>query len=638
MKEGIINIASTLSYIHEVAENYLDESRLHDINVSISKVEAKSRDKRLYLAVVGEFSSGKSTFINALLGRHLLKEAVMPTTACATYIENTHDQLTIKTKFSGEKKDFNVNEKDFSSLNHYISKRFGFEATNIQQIIDLLTSEQKVAKEVVELHLYIPEANIPDNVIIIDTPGFNPGAESTKNHAEITSHIVDDVADAAIILTPQEQAMSATLSNFLLRHLRRCLHRCTFVVTKFDCIGKAQRTDVLNYVQKRINIDLGLDGIIPWGVCALSMLPVKKVPDLLKEDWKMFQQQFNKLTNELWLNLKRSHDIVLMEHLLILVQSTANQCVGELEVAEQSYRKEKEFLEEHKIDNIRSVSLEMASSANSELSKALSDFKSNFKESESLTKEKAGDIMRAKVMSLSTFKNDMLPNIRNITEEEASRAMKEFMEKLNKKAKAIITKQLVEMSNIFKSHYNGFPTLTYTDSIPNVDSITINDSGLEFNNAMSNITSHDKKEDKDIGGGAVGGGVVGLALFGPVGGLIGALAGACFGFFLGDRSKRMYKEAVPLVNEEIEKFYKQLDYKVAENKAKLKQEYSRLIESFANKHIESYGKKVANLIKQREEKIKSLDYKLKSLRDSIKEMKLKQIDIEEDLALLKVNK
>ncbi|MDH3255345.1 MAG: dynamin family protein, partial [Acidobacteriota bacterium] len=37
-------------------------------------------DTLFLLVVVGEFNSGKSTFINALLGRRLLEEGVTPTT------------------------------------------------------------------------------------------------------------------------------------------------------------------------------------------------------------------------------------------------------------------------------------------------------------------------------------------------------------------------------------------------------------------------------------------------------------------------------------------------------------------------------------------------------------------------------
>ena len=46
----------------------------------------KGQSKHIHVAVVGEFNSGKSTFVNALLRERILKEAGRPTTAAATHI------------------------------------------------------------------------------------------------------------------------------------------------------------------------------------------------------------------------------------------------------------------------------------------------------------------------------------------------------------------------------------------------------------------------------------------------------------------------------------------------------------------------------------------------------------------------
>ena len=46
----------------------------------------KGQSNQIHVAVVGEFNSGKSTFVNALLRERILKEAGRPTTAAATHI------------------------------------------------------------------------------------------------------------------------------------------------------------------------------------------------------------------------------------------------------------------------------------------------------------------------------------------------------------------------------------------------------------------------------------------------------------------------------------------------------------------------------------------------------------------------
>lgn len=52
------------------------------------RIQKRLNDDEFRIAVVGEFSSGKSTFINALLGEDLLQHATTETTATLTRIIN----------------------------------------------------------------------------------------------------------------------------------------------------------------------------------------------------------------------------------------------------------------------------------------------------------------------------------------------------------------------------------------------------------------------------------------------------------------------------------------------------------------------------------------------------------------------
>src|SRR4030067_226105 len=78
----------------DAQENLLKDARslLNDIRASLIQFGASTEDHEtlahsirqldelFLLVVVGEFNSGKSAFINALLGQNLLKEGVTPTT------------------------------------------------------------------------------------------------------------------------------------------------------------------------------------------------------------------------------------------------------------------------------------------------------------------------------------------------------------------------------------------------------------------------------------------------------------------------------------------------------------------------------------------------------------------------------
>ena len=58
------------------------------ITDDFDKVIKRLCEKNFRIAVIGEFSSGKSTFLNALIGKDILKHGRLETTATITEIKN----------------------------------------------------------------------------------------------------------------------------------------------------------------------------------------------------------------------------------------------------------------------------------------------------------------------------------------------------------------------------------------------------------------------------------------------------------------------------------------------------------------------------------------------------------------------
>lgn len=63
-------------------------SKYDNLVDALDGIAADVKEQVFRVTVVGEFSSGKSTFLNALIGRDLLPHAVSETTATITYIHN----------------------------------------------------------------------------------------------------------------------------------------------------------------------------------------------------------------------------------------------------------------------------------------------------------------------------------------------------------------------------------------------------------------------------------------------------------------------------------------------------------------------------------------------------------------------
>ena len=94
IEKAISSIRSVLSQ-NIVDIPVMDRSGLEQ---NLKKIEEKLSEDRLKIAMIGEFSAGKSTFINALLGKKILKSGLRPTTAAITEIGHGSDEIFVEKK------------------------------------------------------------------------------------------------------------------------------------------------------------------------------------------------------------------------------------------------------------------------------------------------------------------------------------------------------------------------------------------------------------------------------------------------------------------------------------------------------------------------------------------------------------
>ena len=615
------------------AQQHLKGDVLREITSKIERCRSKMDDEKLYLALVGEFSSGKSTFINALLGFRLLKEAIMPTTACATYIQSKGKILTINVSFFDGCK-FKASSNDFKGVASYLESTYKVVRTSLLEIIEDLTSDQKIARTVKELEIFVPNANIPRNVVLIDTPGFNPGAVSVDNHYEITKHVVEEIADAALILTPQEQAMSATLLRFLQETLHRCLHRCYFVITKMDNSDPAHRTDIVDFARQRIITDLNVLNPKLYAESAITVLPVKKIPSNKVEDWAFYGMMFKQFESTLWENIRRSKDIVLNEHIDNLIQEIVQQCSLKIKEREVTIKKEREFLAAHKIEKIQNVCNTMVSQSADAINSVLDGISISFYWAERNSKSRAESIINEGTMSMSVFKDSKLPSIRNAVEQEARKDLESINKDLNQKIKQCIDAQILKMQRVFASHYDSFPTLRPTNRALTVDLIQFRVPDMSFSIALSKIDELNDKENTTTAVATAAVAVATAFIIGPFAALVaGGLTAAGAS---GNKSDEMRASAKPLVNNEISSFFASLRIKVDNEKNSIKSRYLSLLKKFAQEHISHYGVAVEELIKKHKDQIWTLDYQIKQLKSSLTTLMAIQDHLEEELALLRL--
>src|SRR3954471_3306252 len=93
-------VISTLRGLMHLAERVGARSLHAHVGTDLVK---KLEADRFHLVVVGEFNHGKSTFVNALLGAHVLPVGVTPTTAVIHHLEYSSEPRAQVVYASGDK-------------------------------------------------------------------------------------------------------------------------------------------------------------------------------------------------------------------------------------------------------------------------------------------------------------------------------------------------------------------------------------------------------------------------------------------------------------------------------------------------------------------------------------------------------
>jgi predicted GTPase len=218
----------------------LDLAREVDITRSILKltddVLKRIENKCFSIAVVGEFKRGKSTFINALLGREILPADIRPCSATLNRVTyGLRPKVSIYYKPQADGPERRVEEIAIDELENYVTK---------------LTPEAKNnAAQIEEAVIHYPTEYCRHNVDIIDTPGLNDDETMTA----VTMSVIPKV-DAAILVIMPESPFSGYEGDFLTKHLLlQDLGRVMFVVTAIDRLRKPKdRERIVEVIKERI--------------------------------------------------------------------------------------------------------------------------------------------------------------------------------------------------------------------------------------------------------------------------------------------------------------------------------------------------------------------------------------------------
>jgi GTPase SAR1 family protein len=214
---------------------------LGDIAVSEnSKIKAqliydKLKADIFSLVVVGQFKRGKTTFINALLGKDFLPTAIIPLTSIITILKYG-EKLKITVFFgNNSQKDISVDE-----LQLYVTEKHN----------------PKNEKGVDRVEIFYPSDYLKNGVQVIDTPGV----ASVHEHNTKTTYEYLPKADAAIFLVSVDPPITQAELNFL-RDIKNNVAKVFFVLNKTDIASDVEQEESLAFTKKIIEEQAGFKDV-----------------------------------------------------------------------------------------------------------------------------------------------------------------------------------------------------------------------------------------------------------------------------------------------------------------------------------------------------------------------------------------
>jgi ribosome biogenesis GTPase A len=210
-------------------EEFSRKLNLQDSIALIREVACRLSEHRFTVAVVGEFKTGKSTFVNALLGVDVVPTDVLPATA-------TLNRMTygLESSIEVRYKDGRTQSVEFDKLKEFVTKEY--------VDTDLLESLDEVV-------VHHPAPYLLNNVDIIDTPGLNDESSMTSVTLSVLPRI-----DAAILVISGLSPFSEYTRQFLEERLLSAdLGRVIFLVNRIGQLGSEEDANrIVSHIEKRI--------------------------------------------------------------------------------------------------------------------------------------------------------------------------------------------------------------------------------------------------------------------------------------------------------------------------------------------------------------------------------------------------
>lgn len=322
----------------------LNEDDQISYSTKLNALRERFYDPEFRLAIVGNFSCGKSTFLNALLKEKLLTTDILPTTAIPTYIRWNKETLIRQPggrdlKYYSPIIKLTMTDGKIYTLTQAGKRDFERETSislpaDTGGIIDTLTTKNSLIGKIKRVDLSFSERHNFENFCLIDTPGINPGDEESKEHILQTQKVLRKDADAVILLYPATQTMTRDTEEFMRDNASHLMAGATIILTKIDLIPKNQIEKIIKYTAKLVKERF------QQSEPKIYTISAQEASDFFSDDGtdKESAENFDAVINEIIAHLSESRSEIISRRLSVLIgdliqsiSQTINSDLKELE-------------------------------------------------------------------------------------------------------------------------------------------------------------------------------------------------------------------------------------------------------------------------------------------------------------------
>lgn len=224
-------------------KNISVELNMNNSSERLSSITERIGEEVFRLVIVGEFSRGKSTFVNALLRRKILPAFKNPTTAIISkivYGEKPDYKVYHKGKVAPQR----LTEENFKKM---IAAKEPDESD--RESVREYVKTQEFFSSIDHAEISYPLAFCKDHVEVVDTPGTN---DLNVGRMEITYGYLNR-ADAVILMLSATQPLSKSESDFLReRILGNQINDIFFIISHKDDLSNTEGEQVKDYIRSNL--------------------------------------------------------------------------------------------------------------------------------------------------------------------------------------------------------------------------------------------------------------------------------------------------------------------------------------------------------------------------------------------------